>query len=542
MTANNRHEAETARVRLARIDVEEGLNPRQRTDEQADAALAESVRAHGLLQPLVVTAGPDGRYTLIAGHRRYHAARAAGLAEVAVLVRERSENALELAVIENLQRSDLDPLSEAGGFERLMSAEKLNQTELAKRLSIPRKRVSERLRLLRLPEPVQKRFAAGELRGACAAVLERIAKVSPEVAGACAEAAAGDEGAAELLERDPGRVVAGVADDPDGPPLISLHGYGGHLLEELPLPAEGVEDIHRRYAALATDGRAPVRIALGHDDSDAARAYGCLLEFAQDRYWTQQFVCDPAFIADRVRLALDRIEARRREQDVDAERRHAPHAPARADGEAPGAIDMREARRQEREHEQDERSAARGANLDLGRALMEAFEAPKLSKDLAQLVSALVLGHDSSALAARGLRYVREDWQTVELRELKSGEQRRRSATPSPTPPKRDWLSGSSRRRPPSRCSAASSRRSPPPTWPTRRAWRSPSAPATRCPAPTATASARACPSSSNGSRRPTCRGDSPSNSANASAFAATVPQCVTGGRPRWRWPLRSTP
>lgn len=326
MTEDNRHEAATARVRLARIDVEEGLNLRQRSDEQADSGLAESVRAHGLLQPLVVTAGTDGRYRLIAGHRRYRAARAAALAEVPVLVRDRSENALELAVIENLQRSDLDPVSEARGFERLMGSEKLNQTELARRLSISRKRVSERLRLLRLPEAVQERFAAGELRVSCAAVLERIAKVSPEIASACAEAAAGDDGTAELLERNPGRAVAGVADEPDGPPLVALRGYGGHLLEELPLPAEGVEDIHQRYAALATDGRGPVRIALGDEDADAARAYGCLLEFAEDRYWAQQFVCDPAFIADRVRLAINRIEERRREQDPGVECRDAGRA------------------------------------------------------------------------------------------------------------------------------------------------------------------------------------------------------------------------
>jgi ParB/RepB/Spo0J family partition protein len=390
------------------------------------------VRAHGLLQPLVVTAGTDGRYRLIAGHRRYRAARAAALAEVPVLVRDRSENALELAVIENLQRSDLDPVSEARGFERLMGSEKLNQTELARRLSISRKRVSERLRLLRLPKAVQERFAAGELRVSCAAVLERIAKVSPEIASACAEAAAGDDGTAELLERNPGRAVAGVADQPDGPPLVALRGYGGHLLEELPLPAEGVEDIHQRYAALATDGRGPVRIALGDEDADAARAYGCLLEFAEDRYWAQQFVCDPAFIADRVRLALKRIEERRREQDPGVECRDAGRAGVIVHGEGPGAIDMQEVRRQEREREQEERSSARGANLAFGRALMEAFERPPLSKDLARLLSALVLGRDTSALAARGLRYVREDWQTVEVRELKSGEQRRKVSYPEP--------------------------------------------------------------------------------------------------------------
>lgn len=142
--------------------------PRTRIDPAALADLAESVRVHGLLQPLVVTrqVAPSGAvsYQLIAGERRLHAARMAGLKRVPVVVRETSSRGLlELALIENLQRADLGPLEEAAAFRRLVEEFGLSQEEVAARVGKSRAAVSNTIRLLDLPTEVKDGLAAGAI-------------------------------------------------------------------------------------------------------------------------------------------------------------------------------------------------------------------------------------------------------------------------------------------------------------------------------------------------------------------------------------------
>ena len=129
--------------------------PRKVFEENALAQLADSIAQHGLLQPIAVRSNPAGGYTIIAGERRWRAARMAGLTEVPVVVREvTDQQAMELALIENLQREDLDPVEEAMGYRQLMDRCQLTQEQVAQKLAKSRSSIANSLRLLALPEPV----------------------------------------------------------------------------------------------------------------------------------------------------------------------------------------------------------------------------------------------------------------------------------------------------------------------------------------------------------------------------------------------------
>jgi ParB family transcriptional regulator, chromosome partitioning protein len=137
--------------------------PRRLFDEDALAGLADSIRRHGLLQPLVVRR-IAGRYELIAGERRLRAAMRAGLDTVPVIVREaRPEDRLELALIENLQRENLTPLEEAEAYRHLIDQYGLTQEELAERVGKSRPAITNSLRLLGLPDAVKAQLESGEL-------------------------------------------------------------------------------------------------------------------------------------------------------------------------------------------------------------------------------------------------------------------------------------------------------------------------------------------------------------------------------------------
>lgn len=142
-------------------------NPRQpRTvfDEERLAELVHSVREFGVLQPVVVRKNSAGDYELIMGERRTRAAREAGLAEIPAIVRETAdENLLRDALLENLHRSELNPLEEASAYQQLLDDFGITQEELATRIGRSRPQISNTIRLLRLPVPVQQRVAAGVL-------------------------------------------------------------------------------------------------------------------------------------------------------------------------------------------------------------------------------------------------------------------------------------------------------------------------------------------------------------------------------------------
>ena len=141
------------------------LQPRTFVDPEALSELAASIREHGLIQPLIVTQqGPD-RYQLIAGERRWQAARMAGLAQVPVIVKEATpQQALEIALVENIQRADLNPLEEAVAFRQLVDEFDLTQEQVAERVGKSRVSVTNTLRLLRRPAAVKQALLDGTIR------------------------------------------------------------------------------------------------------------------------------------------------------------------------------------------------------------------------------------------------------------------------------------------------------------------------------------------------------------------------------------------
>lgn len=138
--------------------------PRQDFDEEELQALADSITVHGIIQPLTVREMPNGYYQIIAGERRWRAARMANLSDVpAVIIEADDKKAMELALIENLQRQDLNPLEEALGYQTLMNEYGLTQEEAAGRVGKSRPAVANALRLLGLCPEVQERVRKGEL-------------------------------------------------------------------------------------------------------------------------------------------------------------------------------------------------------------------------------------------------------------------------------------------------------------------------------------------------------------------------------------------
>lgn len=137
--------------------------PRKDFDEDSLKELAESIRQQGIIQPIIVEKVFDS-YTIIAGERRFRAAKMAGLSEVPVIVRSFSEEEkLEIALIENVQREDLNPIEEAYAYKELMERNNLSQESLAQKIGKKRSTVANAVRLLKLPEDMQESIVSGEL-------------------------------------------------------------------------------------------------------------------------------------------------------------------------------------------------------------------------------------------------------------------------------------------------------------------------------------------------------------------------------------------
>ncbi|MCV0394637.1 MAG: ParB/RepB/Spo0J family partition protein [Rhizobiaceae bacterium] len=153
--------------RLAPVDMisPNPRNPRRSFDVEDLSDLSQSIRAHGMVQPVVVRPGAaKGQYELIAGERRWRAAQAAGVTDIPIIVRDVDDRvALELAIVENVQRADLNPMEEAQGYEQLMRDHNYTQAELGEVIGKSRSHVANTLRLLKLPSEVRTLVSEGHL-------------------------------------------------------------------------------------------------------------------------------------------------------------------------------------------------------------------------------------------------------------------------------------------------------------------------------------------------------------------------------------------
>ncbi len=139
-------------------------NPRRQFDETELQDLSRSIAQHGIVQPVVVRPTGEGRYEIIAGERRWRAAQRSGLAEIPVIIRDVDDRtALEIAIVENVQRTDLNPLDEALGYDQLIAEHGYTQNDLGDIIGKSRSHVANSLRLLKLPESVRDMLALGKL-------------------------------------------------------------------------------------------------------------------------------------------------------------------------------------------------------------------------------------------------------------------------------------------------------------------------------------------------------------------------------------------
>lgn len=171
--------------------------PRKDFDEEKLNELSESIKQHGVVQPIIVTKRND-RYLIVAGERRYRASRLAGLKEVPVLIREMTDDEVyEIALIENIQREDLNPVEEALAIRSLMQAQNLTQDQVAEKLGKKRSTITNSLRILNLPDSIHCYIKSGELQTGHAKVL---LSAKEEVREELAERAANEGWTVKMLE------------------------------------------------------------------------------------------------------------------------------------------------------------------------------------------------------------------------------------------------------------------------------------------------------------------------------------------------------
>ena len=162
----------TSTLRLSEVEPNKD-QPRKHFDKEALQQLADSIGEHGVIQPLIVRSMPSGNYQIVAGERRWRAAKMAGLSEIPVVIRDdlTDEQAMQIAMIENLQRENLNPIEEALGYKELLDKYDITQDKLAKALGKARSSITNSLGLLTMPEAVRELLQNGQLTvGHCKAL------------------------------------------------------------------------------------------------------------------------------------------------------------------------------------------------------------------------------------------------------------------------------------------------------------------------------------------------------------------------------------
>jgi ParB family transcriptional regulator, chromosome partitioning protein len=285
----------TPTLEVTKIDVEDGFNAR--TSQSADGLerLSASITTEGLIQPLLVKAGTDGRATVIAGHRRLAAAKLAGIERVPVTYYE-GDRERPASLVENLHREDLDPIDAARGLKAI--AEEFNLTtnkDIAAQVNMSVQWVGDRLRLLKLPEGCQTRIASGQVPVEAERLLRKIAEVSPRIAECVCEMAVRRKVATRDFVREFGDLLAETAEGrfEDKPTMIDARSVGFDVVAD----REERADLLARYEAMRPHLLgSKFGFRLGEADLDAVRAARCLVEHKVDE---GGFYTSVAYITDR---------------------------------------------------------------------------------------------------------------------------------------------------------------------------------------------------------------------------------------------------
>lgn len=407
------------------IDVGDDFNPRR--EATVDDGFLASVRAHGILTPILVHpqgSGKTTRYFLVAGERRYRAAIAEGLTEIPAVIRTElaAGNALPAALVENMQRKQLSPIEEARAFERAIH-DGLTPAELAAAIGVSADTIKGRLGLLQLPASAQQLVDDGSLTLAAAAALKTLAPAGEKVLEKTAELIVNDTAdpwddpiGAHELETDPAWVLEqalGELDEADRPFLVKVGkghvilldridwpgGVGDGLVEKANGLPEYDRDTYKRTRAEAT--------MFTEADLDAARAFGCLLELSAGKGRSGFWVTDPAWLSDRFDEKLDKATAAWERKQKKA---------AKTAGQTVDA--EKERQRDERAQAKAEQLSARERNVSLRHALMR-LRTVEPTLDAIKAVGGLLLEYAGTDLG-HAYRFVDDRCETVKT--AKGGE------------------------------------------------------------------------------------------------------------------------
>lgn len=150
-------------VKISQVEPNKN-QPRKSFDREKLETLADSIKEHGIIQPIIVTKSEDGRYTIVAGERRWRASKIAGLTTIPVVVKEYTDQTVaEISLIENLQREDLNPIEEALGYKELSDTYGLTQDKISQKIGKSRSAIANSMRLLLLEDEIQQRLISGEI-------------------------------------------------------------------------------------------------------------------------------------------------------------------------------------------------------------------------------------------------------------------------------------------------------------------------------------------------------------------------------------------
>jgi ParB family transcriptional regulator, chromosome partitioning protein len=415
----------TPTIEISKIDIAEGFNARSSMEADGIARLSASIATEGLIQPLLVKATENGRVTLIAGHRRLAAAELAGIDEIPITYYE-GERERPASLVENLHREDLDPIGAANGLKAIAEEFALTTNkDIAAQVNMSVQWVSERLRLLKLPEGCRSRIASGEIPIEAERVLRKVAETSPRIAECVCEMAVRRKVAARHFVREFGDLLAETAEGrfDDKPTMIDARSVSVDVVAD----REERADLLARYEATRPHllgSRFGFR--LGEADLDAVRAARCLVEHKVDEgafYTSLAYITDREMAADIVRRTVESSEesAKKRAEEEAAWRERSGKIEQTPD-------EKKEARKAERKKAATASVKARTFNGELGRNLIKRRgkgSRREHSLARAKAIAAVVLA-DNQNLPARGLRLVLPQLQDVEVKTLKSGGERQK--------------------------------------------------------------------------------------------------------------------
>ncbi len=419
-------ETKLVEVDLSLIDVEEGFNARTDFDPDELQGLSETVEDFGVTQNLVLRPAADGRYTVVAGERRYRAAKMAELEKVPAIVGDLTKrDATLISFIENQHRSDLNPIERAQGIKAVGEEFELTtQKEIAAKVRLKPQLVGALLRLLDLPEGVQRLIASGDVPTDAEKMLREVARVSPRAAECICEYAKRQGIKGREFVGDFDALVRNTANArfTDPPTLISTW---RPPLSELVTDKKLLRELCSRINVAKGREIEDPAFQFGEAEEMAARAAGCLLEPPPSKngyYRPYSYITDREFATDLAVRFVEQIEKGAEEQRQAAEK----EAEARAKKGDGGESEEDEATAKRKAEHAERKEAKENAllfNDELGVNLMKhrGGKARKQRSLARGKAMAKLLLAQNPELAARGLRLVLSSLRQVEQKKLKSG-------------------------------------------------------------------------------------------------------------------------